>query len=119
MSGHTPGPWKWDGSVSVKATESTDSMTLVALVYERGSGSVENNARLIAEAGTVATETGLTPRQLAEQRAELLDALENLMSNSFAPDPSNGDCTQQEAHEYATAFRHARYAVAKAKGEQA
>lgn len=31
------------------------------------------NARLIAEAGTVAHETGLTPRQLAEQRAELLD----------------------------------------------
>ena len=31
-------------------------------------------AQLIAEAGTVATETGLTPRQLAEQRQELLEA---------------------------------------------
>jgi hypothetical protein len=31
--------------------------------------------RKIAEAGTVATETGLTPRQLAEQRAELANAL--------------------------------------------
>lgn len=30
------------------------------------------NANLIAEAGTVYHETGLTPRQLAEQRAELL-----------------------------------------------
>jgi hypothetical protein len=30
------------------------------------------NASLIAEAGTVASETGLSPRQLAEQRAELL-----------------------------------------------
>jgi hypothetical protein len=28
------------------------------------------NADLIAEAGTVLHETGLTPRQLAEQRAE-------------------------------------------------
>lgn len=36
---------------------------------------VKANARLIAEAGTVLHETGLTPRQLAEQRAELLEAL--------------------------------------------
>jgi hypothetical protein len=34
----------------------------------------EANANLIAEAFTVAHETGLTPRQLAEQRAELLTA---------------------------------------------
>jgi hypothetical protein len=30
------------------------------------------NAALIAEAGTVANKTGVTPRQLADQRAELL-----------------------------------------------
>lgn len=35
----------------------------------------ESNAALIAEAGTVYQETGLTPRQLAEQRDELLAAL--------------------------------------------
>lgn len=35
----------------------------------------EDNANLIAEAGTVYHETGLTPRQLAEQRDELLEAL--------------------------------------------
>lgn len=35
----------------------------------------ESNAALIAEAGTVYQETGLTPRQLAEQRDELLKAL--------------------------------------------
>lgn len=35
---------------------------------------LEANARLIAEAGTVAHETGLTPRQLAE-RCEKLEAL--------------------------------------------
>lgn len=40
---------------------------------------VKANARLIAEAGTVLHETGLTPRQLAEQRAELLEALEQLL----------------------------------------
>lgn len=31
-----------------------------------------DNARLFTEAGTVVTETGLTPRQLAEQRTKLL-----------------------------------------------
>lgn len=35
----------------------------------------EANARLIAEAGTVAHETGLTPRQLAERCKELETAL--------------------------------------------
>ena len=35
----------------------------------------QNNAQLIAEAGTVANETGMTPRQLAEQNKELLGAL--------------------------------------------
>lgn len=39
------------------------------------------NARLIIEAGNVANETGLTPRQLAEQRAELLSACERLLSD--------------------------------------
>lgn len=45
-------------------------------------------ARLIAEAGTVLHETGLTPRQLAEQRAELLEALKRLYgcySTSHSP----------------------------------
>src|SRR5690348_14469594 len=36
----------------------------------------EDGARLIAEAGTVAHETGLTPRQLVEQRKELMGALQ-------------------------------------------
>jgi hypothetical protein len=37
------------------------------------------NARLIAEAGTVFHETGLSPRQLAERCAELVEAIEMLM----------------------------------------
>mgnify|MGYP001605568307 CR=1 FL=1 len=36
------------------------------------------NARLIAEAGTVAHDTGLAPRQLADQRAELLAMLKDV-----------------------------------------
>lgn len=38
----------------------------------------EANAKLIAEAGTVANETGFTPRQLADQNKELREALESL-----------------------------------------
>ena len=33
------------------------------------------NAKLIAEAGTVANETGFTPRQLVDQKVEILEAL--------------------------------------------
>lgn len=45
-----------------------------------GARIAEANANLIAEAFNVATETGLTPRQLAEQRAELLEALIKLLA---------------------------------------
>jgi 5'-3' exonuclease len=41
------------------------------------------DAELISEAFNVATETGLTPRQLAEQRAELLEALKNLLTGAL------------------------------------
>lgn len=34
----------------------------------------------IAEAGTVHNETGFTPRQLAEQRDKLLDAMEEIVN---------------------------------------
>jgi hypothetical protein len=37
---------------------------------------MQANAALIAEAGTVHHETGLTPRQLVEQRDALAEALE-------------------------------------------
>ncbi len=40
----------------------------------------EANAALIIEAGTVYHETGRTPRQLADERAELLAALKSLAS---------------------------------------
>ena len=44
----------------------------------------EANAELIAEAFNVTNECGLTPRQLFEQRNELLDVLEELY-NSMNP----------------------------------
>lgn len=39
------------------------------------------NANLFAEAGTIANQTGLTPKQLLEQRDELLDVLKDVYLN--------------------------------------
>ena len=43
---------------------------------EEAGEKAESDARLIAEAGTVANECGLMPRELLEQRDMLLEALE-------------------------------------------
>ncbi|WP_088255593.1 hypothetical protein [Fimbriiglobus ruber] len=81
----TAGPWEY-----VKSTYKDNSahhfvgynrhgdtvLTVCKLVQPLANASIEANARIIAEAGTVCHETGLTPRQLAEQRQELLEALE-------------------------------------------
>lgn len=55
---------------------------LVCEVYE-GEDNTEReaNARLIAEAGTVASETGMTPRQLADQRKELLEVCKCILQS--------------------------------------
>ena len=48
--------------------------------YEIAHDYAKATASLAIEAGTVLHETGLTPRQLADQRAALLEALEALKS---------------------------------------
>lgn len=60
---------------------------LVAVVGGLDEKQARANANLIAEAGNIANETGFTPRQLADQKAELLEAckvlskhLDNVMS---------------------------------------
>lgn len=86
----TPGPWfstptigKY-GHVSSSNTLGADCGGDIAVVWGV-KGNAEADARLIAEAGTVAHETGLTPRQLAEQRAELLaEAIELLRNAEYA-----------------------------------
>ncbi len=50
----------------------------------------EANAKLITEAGNVTNETGYTPRQLAEQKAELLNAL--IKAKKLIKDWHNIDC---------------------------
>lgn len=79
----TPGPWfhhpasGYEHSMGGYISASPDRRELPAICDIRGHGGMpyHENARLIAEAGTVLHETGLTPRQLAEQRAALLEAL--------------------------------------------
>ena len=48
---------------------------LIANAYGKTKEEAEGNAKLIAEAGTVHNETGYSPRELADQKAELLEAL--------------------------------------------
>lgn len=59
----------------------------------------EANARLIAEAGTVYHETGLTPRQLVEQRDGLLKALRCAVNMAL---PLIGSPTDEQLVDYWT-----------------
>jgi len=72
-----------------------------------GWAKTENDARLIAEAGTVAHETGLTPRQLAEHRAELLEALQRMVEEFQG-------CVSERGQSFA--YKQANAAIAKATG---
>lgn len=63
------------------------------------------NAELIAEAFNVATETGLTPRQLAEQRKELLAVLDEILNYKGGADNAIAD-------DYVMVRAHSVYAKA-------
>lgn len=63
------------------------------------------NAELIAEAGTVYHETGLSPRQLLDQRNALWDALENIKSYPIArPHPDGPSITRDHMAEIQAAI---------------
>jgi hypothetical protein len=83
----TPGPWEvrgiggpWEQRLPIRAP----NWGVVAHVgvdpgLPHWDGPQRANARLIAEAGTVHHETGLTPRQLVERVKELEKALNGLL----------------------------------------
>ena len=48
--------------------------------YDNTNEEQEANAQLIAEAGTVCNKLNLTPKQLADQRAELLEFVKEMRS---------------------------------------
>lgn len=80
----TPGPWfehrEGFSTVYVEARIGGGMVQEVAACGPTDAGQYQQaaNARLIAEAGTVHHETGLTPRQLVEQRDALAAALAGL-----------------------------------------
>ena len=109
MSKHTAGPWKAEGKKGgenwkVFAGKPPSSSFICSF-------QTEANAQLIAEAGTVATETGLTPRQLADQRKELLKALKEI--NKLA------QCSDDRFANYSDTINLiTKQAIAKAEGEE-
>lgn len=92
----TRGPWTVRAGLAVGAEVVGKKAKGGDYVVARCSGSDRDlNAALIAEAGNIANTTGLTPLQLAEQRAELLEALRGLYDElerdhygaDYAPEP--------------------------------
>ncbi|BEV44811.1 hypothetical protein [Afipia carboxidovorans] len=119
----TPGPWKWtwenmnrdwaivtDVHGSIIANVNTETGPDACFAPATRWMPAEANARLIAEAGTVAHETGLTPRQLAEQRDELLEALQ------WALAEIDGRTSYQRPDQKQACNTKARTALAKAEG---
>lgn len=110
----TPGPWHADKNGAIWRRSPAE-------LYENGGGvagdkpvatvhkgwhgegeegyPVQDNARLIAEAGTVFHETQLSPRQLVEQRDELLAACMHCeyMLTRYAIDHVNHDEIEDDA----------------------
>lgn len=78
-AGFTAGPWEVEGDGWITRRWHNSDRQQICRVYNAdpkyGDTEFNANARLIAEAGTVAHETGLTPRQLAERCKELETAL--------------------------------------------
>ncbi len=111
----TPGPWIADDNESYSPWHIWSRMTptghgepgrLIAAVIG-ADDQADDDACLIAEAGTVFHETGLSPRQILEQRDELLAAVRNL-------------CDEQDARQgYASlaAYDKARAAIAKCEAK--
>ena len=61
------------------------------------------NAKLISEAGTVANETGKTPRKLADENKELLEALKDaIIDVTKRCTDLNMDCTKYSTWQKAT-----------------
>jgi hypothetical protein len=81
----TPGHWILDDADPDDAYRYVvhgdgDTFGCICRISTNGNANPEDDARLIAEAGTVHHETGLTPRQLVERVKELEEALQGLAS---------------------------------------
>lgn len=86
---HTKGEWKTYGRI-IHAGQFNGGPDIALVIGGKPQEEHEANANLIAEAGTVANETGLTPRQLATQREDLLEACKKLLYNAELMDLTVG-----------------------------
>jgi len=75
---HTPGEWKITPFENRGYLILCNNEPLAHVKHIHEDVEDKANAKLIAEAGTVTNECGLTPRQLLEQRNELLEALKEI-----------------------------------------
>lgn len=104
-AGHTAGPAKVERRAGQEFVSVCDFQ--IAMICDGDNKHREANAELIAEAFTVAHETGLTPRQLAERCAKLEAALQTII----ASEPHDGDLV---VCDFDTLQSVARAAIAKA-----
>lgn len=114
----TPGPWGVEQIADSNCFDiKCECGFFIATCHDgvRGESNAEANARLIAEAGTVHHETGLTPRQLVERVKELEGALRGL---DEAYCRSGEPLTKAERHEDRLRLIAARAALAKCHGEK-
>ena len=123
----TPGPWVVHQPPNAPFeyghhVTTSDGLTVCKVSYQLPSATPAGvreseriaNAELIAEAGTVLHETGLTPRQLAEQRAALLEACKSLYDELLRD--HYGEGYEPDADE---PMGVARAAIALAQGDAA
>lgn len=86
---HTKGEWELSKNFNqgirvLVGQDNPITMTNICSVSGRPSDKeVEANAKLIAEAGTVANECGLSPKQLLEQRNDFLAVSKMIKSNNL------------------------------------
>ena len=74
----TPGPWTAGPKQADESVNVNSGILHIARVHQGAIANAVANAALITEAGTVFHETGFTPRQLLEQRDELLSVVQNI-----------------------------------------
>ena len=122
MSGHTKGKFFRDGAQGMPWTvhvrllwkdlgPSGDKI----VTAEDIDGNIHTriaNAELVCEAFNVAHETGRTPRQLADERAELVEVIENAMG--FIPMMLDEAGFDEEDEDW---VGHLRAVLAKVKGQ--
>jgi hypothetical protein len=95
---HTPGPWHADKlpSGDYRIIYNATRNWLAKVYCDGESEAAKADAALIAEAGTILHETGLTPRQLAERCKELEGVLTFVQSDPCFP--LLGSVTKDDVH---------------------